>query len=60
MLDCREPAGRMWAWEEGDRWMQDLTLAQWLQAWLDDRLTIPARLSELTALQTMAQGHHPG
>jgi hypothetical protein len=39
LLDCRHPEGQIWWWEEGDRRKLDLTFPQWLQAWLDGRLT---------------------
>ncbi|MEU0965040.1 SMI1/KNR4 family protein [Streptomyces sp. NPDC005917] len=39
LLDCRHPEGQMWWWEEGDRHKLDLTFPQWLEAWLDGRLS---------------------
>ena len=39
LLDCRHPEGQMWWWQEGDRHKLDLTFPQWIQAWLDGRLT---------------------
>jgi hypothetical protein len=47
LLDCREPAGRIWSWEEGDRWPIDLTFGQWLEAWLDGEELFPIRIREL-------------
>jgi hypothetical protein len=38
LLDCRHPEGQMWWWESGDRWKLDLSLREWLCAWLEDRL----------------------
>ncbi|MEY9877937.1 hypothetical protein ABH931_007461 [Streptacidiphilus sp. MAP12-33] len=35
LLDCREPQGRMWWWDQGERHKLDLTFRQWLQSWLD-------------------------
>ncbi|MEU6603340.1 hypothetical protein [Streptomyces flaveolus] len=39
LLDCRHPEGQMWWWEEGNRHKLDLTFPQWLEAWLDGRLS---------------------
>lgn len=36
LLDCRHPDGRMWWWNQGSRYKLDITLAQWLSAWLAD------------------------
>ena len=36
LLDCRHPEGRMWWWDQGSRYKLDITLAQWLSAWLTD------------------------
>ncbi len=33
-LDCRHPQGQMWWWDAGDRNKLDLTLPEWLKAWL--------------------------
>ena len=35
LLDCRDPHGQIWWWDEGNRWVLDLTLNQWLSGWLD-------------------------
>jgi hypothetical protein len=34
LLDCRHPQGRMWWWEEGDRYKLNLTLPEWFAVWL--------------------------
>jgi hypothetical protein len=34
LLDCRHPEGQMWWWESGDRNKLNLTLREWLTAWL--------------------------
>jgi hypothetical protein len=34
LLDCRHPQGQMWWWEEGNRNKLNLTLPEWLSAWL--------------------------
>jgi len=34
LLDCRHHQGQMWWWEEGNRNKLDLTLPEWLSAWL--------------------------
>src|SRR5215469_9490835 len=34
LLDCRHPQGQMWWWEAGNRNKLDLTLPEWLSAWL--------------------------
>lgn len=36
LIDCRNPDGRMWWSEEGERDKLTVTLAQWLTAWLAD------------------------
>jgi len=43
LVDCRDPGGRMWAWEEGQliSLPQHQTLAAWLGLWLEGRLTLP-------------------
>jgi hypothetical protein len=38
LVDCRRQGGQMWWWEEGDRWKLDLSLREWLCAWLEGRL----------------------
>ncbi|WP_203756761.1 SMI1/KNR4 family protein [Catellatospora bangladeshensis] len=40
LLDCRYPEGRMWWWDQGSRYKLDVTLAQWLSAWLTDGTNI--------------------
>ena len=47
LLDFRHPVGQLWDWEEGDRHKLDLTLSEWLQAWLDGVLTQPPWRPEL-------------
>src|SRR4051794_28094402 len=47
LLDCREPDGRMWSWDEGDRYPQDLTFTAWLELWLVGRLTMPSMMRGL-------------
>ena len=34
LLDCRSPTGQLWWWDQGSRWVLDLTLAGWLEGWL--------------------------
>jgi len=43
LIDCRDPDGRMWAWEEGQliSLPQRQTLTEWLGLWLQGRLTPP-------------------
>ena len=41
LLDCRRPEGRIWGWEEGDRYPENLNLREWLEMWLDGGLTMP-------------------
>jgi hypothetical protein len=43
LVDCRDPDGRMWAWEEGSliSLPQRQTLADWFALWLQGRLTLP-------------------
>ena len=43
LIDCRDPEGRMWAWEEGELiWLpQRQTLTGWLGLWLQGQLTLP-------------------
>jgi hypothetical protein len=38
LLDCRHPEGQMWWWEEGNRYKLDLTLREWLSAWLSGEI----------------------
>ena len=47
LLDCREPEGRMWSWEEGDRCPQDLTFTAWLELWINGALRSPTMMREL-------------
>lgn len=47
LLDCREPEGRMWSWEEGDRCPQDLTFTAWLELWLSGTLRMPIMMRQL-------------
>ena len=46
LIDCREPDGRMWAWEEGELILlpHRQSLADWLGLWLQGRLTPPERI----------------
>ena len=43
LIDCRDPDGRMWAWEEGQliSLPQRQTLTEWLGLWLQARLMPP-------------------
>jgi hypothetical protein len=43
LIDCRDPDGRMWGWEEGQliSLPQRQTLTEWLALWLQGRLTPP-------------------
>jgi hypothetical protein len=43
LVDCRDPDGRMWAWEEGQliSLPQRQTLAGWLGLWLQGQLSLP-------------------
>jgi hypothetical protein len=38
LLDCRHPQGQMWWWDQGDRHKLNLTLPEWLGAWLASHL----------------------
>ncbi|MBB2949045.1 hypothetical protein FB565_008850 [Actinoplanes lutulentus] len=37
LLDCRDPEGRMWSWDSGERHRLDITFTEWISAWLEDR-----------------------
>ena len=41
LLDCRPDGGRIWGYEEGSRFPQDLSLADWFHAWLTGTLALP-------------------
>ena len=34
LLDCRQPEGQMWWWDQGERHKLRLTLPEWFDAWL--------------------------
>lgn len=56
LVDCRDPDGRMWAWEEGQliSLPHRQTLTDWLGLWLQGRLTLPGG----TAPGTSAMAGH--
>jgi len=61
LVDCRDPEGRMWAWEEGQliSLPSRQSLAGWLGLWLQGRLTLPEGTGPVSR-RTFATDHaHP-
>jgi hypothetical protein len=42
IVDCKGSEGQMWVAEEGELMPLDQTISDWLQMWLECRLTIPS------------------